>query len=168
EIANACGERALGSLRAERALTMRGVDRPMVKARAAGVLLTPDTIERGRLMLREAAESASDPFEVYTIARGMVFAGGGLNVPEMLEEGILIIEELADEHRELPIIMYDLSVLLYQIGRRDEGVARLIQAAELDERNVLLAQRAADLNQAMGNMEASARWQEEADRRATP
>jgi polyferredoxin len=171
EIANACGRPDLGLARAERALTMPGIDRPLVKARAAGVLLSPDTIERGRLMLREAAEAAADtgnPFDVFTIARGMAFAGGGLNAPEMLEEGILLIEELADAHPELPIISYDLSVLLYQIGRREEGVARLVQAAELDQRNVLLAQRAADLNQAVGNMDAAARWQAEAERRANP
>lgn len=165
EIANALGQRELGNARAEQALTMPGVDTPMTKARAAGVLLTPDTLERGRTMLREAFEESDDPFERFAIARGMVFAGNGLNSPEMLSEGVDLIGQIVDNHPELPIIGHDMSSLLYQMGRAPEALDRLIEAAQRDPGNVLFAQRAAEMAQAMGDNEASQYWFDEAERR---
>lgn len=166
EIANALGQRELGTARAEQALTMPGVEQPMTKARAAGVLLTPDTLERGRTMLREAFEDSDDPFEQFTIARGMIFAGNGLNSTEMLNEGVALMERIADEHPDLPIIGHDLSSLLYQMGRAPDALTRLIEAAQRDEGNALFAQRAAEMAQALGDTETAQRWFEEAQRRS--
>jgi polyferredoxin len=212
EIANAVGQRDLGGERAQHALTMPGIDQPMVIARAAGVLLSRvadmpqlelyvaqleqslaqlpeederraeiiDQLEQGRAkleqlradlqlgqkMLVQAADEAHDPFEQFAIARGMVFAGNGLNRPELLEQGITVLEQIADEHPEFPIIGHDLSSLFYQMGRGPEALERLIQAAERDEGSALLAQRAAEMSQAVGDEAQAQRWSEEARRRA--
>lgn len=165
EIANAVGQRDLGTERAEQALTMAGIDQPMVKARAAGVLLRPNTLERGRTMLREAFEASQDPFEQFAIARGMIYAGNGLNSPEMMDEGLDLMGRVVDSHPDLPIIGYDMSDLLYQMGRGAEALACVIEAAQRDEHNALFAQRAANFAQAMGDEEAAQRWLSEAERR---
>lgn len=165
EIANALGRAELGRDRAEQALTMPGIDRPMVKARAAGVLLSRDTLEQGRTLLREAEDASDDPFERFAIARGMVFAGNGLGSPEMIDEGLGLMRAIVDDHPEFPILAHDLSGLLYQIGRQGEGLDLLIEAAERDAGNATLAQRAAEMSEAQGRAEQARRWYEEAARR---
>lgn len=165
EIANALGERELGTQRAEKALTMPGVDQPMIKARAAGVLLTTETLERGQRMLEEAFNDSDDPFEQFAIARGMVFAGNGLGSQSMLDRGLELIGKIVDSNPQLPIIGHDLSSLLYQIGRAPEALTRLVQAAERDEGNALFAQRAGEMAEALGDAAQAERWLSEAERR---
>ncbi len=166
EIASFSGQFDIGKERIERAKGMKGYsDQAMLQARAANAILNAQTIEEGRAMLRGAVEIADDPFEAFTIARGMVFAGANLGAPEMLDEGMTIIEEVAGSHPEFPVIAYDLADLLFQLGRTSDAYAWASQAAEADPINPVFAQRAGELSSVMGDEEQAQRWYEEATRR---
>lgn len=168
EIANAVGQPDLGTTRGERALTMKGVDSPMVQARAAGVILKPGSLDRGRELLIDAAERADDPFEVLYIARGMIYAGSSLNDPELLNKGIGFIGEAVDAHPDLYVIAHDYASVLYSVGRNAEAIEQMVRAAEADSGNALLASRAADLYGMQGDEQQAQRWREESERRAAP
>ncbi|MFG0246897.1 MAG: 4Fe-4S binding protein [Phycisphaerales bacterium JB052] len=166
EIASFSGQFDVGKARIEHAKSMKGYsDQAMLQARAANAILNAQTIEEGRGMLRGAVDIADDPFEAFTIARGMVFAGANLGAPEMLDEGMTIIEGVAESHPEFPVISYDLGDLLYQLGRTTEAYEWVAQAAEADPINAAFAQRAGDLSSVMGDQEQAERWFEEAARR---
>jgi len=166
EIASFSGDFQLGRQRVEQAMAMpRFDDHAMLMARGANATLTPDSIGFGHELLRKGVETAEDPFEKFAIARGMVFAGNSLGSLEMIDEGITLLLQITEEHPEFPVIAHDVSSLLYQIGRNPEALELLIQAAEADSTNALLARRAAEMSEAIGNTEQAQRWNEEARRR---
>ncbi len=165
ELANASGNAALGKERALQALTMPGVDRPMVQARAAGVMAQPGDSDQARELLADAAQRSQDPFEMTFIARGMVYAGASLSDQEMLDQGVAVYQQVADEHPQLYVIRHDLASLLYSIGQLDEAIAQMSKAAELDSTNPVLASRVAELYQLTENEPEQLRWQEIAEER---
>ena len=166
ELANATGNAELGTQRALHALTMPGVDRPLVQARAAGVLAQPGNTDQSRTLLIDAASRSKEPFEIVYIAQGMVRGGASLGDTEMLNKGLEIFQEVAQDHPDLYVIRHDLASMLYSVGRSDEAIEQMTIAAELDEHNPVLASRVSELYQIMGNQEESARWQSEAQTRA--
>ena len=165
ELANASGKGELGTQRAEHALEMPGIDRPMVQARAAGVLAKPGNTDRARLLLADAATRSDDPFEKVFIAQGMSYAGASLNDSEMLEQGLAFYKETTRQYPELYVIGHDYSSLLYSMGRYAQAADEMARIAELDQRNALYAQRASDLYRANGNEEKAEQWKQEADLR---
>ncbi len=165
EIANATGDGELGTQRAEHALTMPGADIPSVQARAAGVLLKPGRIERGRALLIDAADRAHDPFEVFSIARGMTYAGSGLNAPELITEGLGVMKRLVEAHPDLYILGHDYAMMLYRTGRGAEAIERMARVARADATNPALAERVAELCAASGRPDQQRQWLEEAQRR---
>ena len=169
EIASFSGDFETGRARIDHATTMpRFNDHAMLQARAANAILSPSTVEEGQRRLREAYETASDPFERFTIARGMVFAGANLGAPPMIEEGLGLIDEIIVSNPDLPIIEYDLGSLYYQIGLGAEGLSHIESAAERDPTNAMMAQRAGELNNALGHTVKAQSWFEEAERRRAP
>jgi polyferredoxin len=168
EIANATNNGELGTERALHALTLPGIDhRPMVKARAAGVLAKPGNTDQAREMLIEAAEQASDPFEVLFVTQGMVRAGATLNDSVLLNRGIEMLDANVEAHPDLYLIRYDYAILLYSIGMAEEATNQMIRAAELDAQNPLIAARVVDLHRMSGNLEEQQRWEQEVrDRQA--
>ncbi len=166
EIASFSGDPSTGRQRIEHARTMPGfADHPMLMARAANAILTPDTIEQGQALLRQAEQSSDDPFEKFTIARGMVMAGASLGSQAMLDEGLDRIEAIVDAHPELPIIENDLGNLYYQLGLGERGLKHVESAAQRDASNPMLAQRAGELRNALGQSDRAQRWFDEAQRR---
>ena len=169
EIASFSGDFETGRSRIEHASTMpRFEDHAMLQARAANAILTQSTVEEGQRRLREAYQTASDPFERFTIARGMVFAGANLGAPQMVEEGLGLIGNIVEANPDLPVIENDLGNLYYQIGLGEEGLAHVESAAERDPTNAMLAQRAGELNNALGHVIKAQSWFEEAERRRAP
>lgn len=138
----------------------------MVQARAAGVLLKPDSIDRGRALLIDAAERSTDPFETFFIARGMVYAGSSLNAPELLERGVDFMQRVTHEHPDLYVIGHDYARTLYSVGRTEEGLAEMIRVAKADSTNPVLASRVVDLARSMNRPELVEHWERERDRRA--
>ncbi|MGV6813970.1 MAG: 4Fe-4S binding protein [Phycisphaerales bacterium] len=165
ELANASGEGELGTQRAEHALEMPGIERPMVQARAAGVLAKPGNTDRARLLLADAATRSDDPFEKIFIAQGMSYAGASLDDSEMLEQGLAFYQDTTRQYPEFSVIGHDYSSLLYSMGRYAQAADEMARVAELDDRNVLYARRASDLYRAIGNEEKAGLWNQEADHR---
>jgi polyferredoxin/tetratricopeptide (TPR) repeat protein len=166
EIANMVGQSDLGKERALHALTMPGVDRPMVQIRAANVLALPGDTDQTRELLKDAAERAHDPFEVAYIARGMVFAGRSLGDQLMLDQGLELFKGVTRSYPDLYVLGYDYALLLYQLSRQQEAADELVRVAGLDSTNTLFATRAGDILRAVGDEEGATKWSEEAQKRA--
>ena len=165
ELANASGQSELGTERAIKALTMPGIDRPMVQARAAGVLAKPGNTQQARELLADAAKRASDPFEAVYITQGMCRAGASLGDREMLEQGLALFEKVVSDNPDLYVIRHDYASVLYSVGDSALAVEQMILVAQLDSSNVIYAQRAGQLCGIVGNTEQQEVWKAEALRR---
>jgi tetratricopeptide (TPR) repeat protein len=166
EIASFSGQFDIGTQRIEHAQTMKRFDeQSMLMARAANATLRPDSMEMGRELLRQAVANTDDPFEAFTIARGMAAGGASLGAPDMLDEGLELIEGIIEAHPEHAIIRADLGDIYSQLGRWESARTHLVKAAELSASNPVLAQRAADMLEAMGRTDEARTWTEEAQRR---
>jgi len=165
EVANALGEEALGLERAQHALTLPGIDRPIVQARAAGVIARPGNLQQARELLIDAANRSSEPFEVLYIAQGMIFAGSGLNDPEMLQAGMETAARVSEENPDLYIIGHDYGSMLYSVGRTEEAIAQITKVAIADSTNPVLASRVAELMRMTDQPEEEAKWLKESLRR---
>ena len=165
ELANASGEGELGSARALKALEMPGVDRPMVQARAAGVLAKPGKTERARGLLIEAANRSDDPFEQSFIVQGLSRAGLSLGDAQMLDTGLEMFKGITRDHPDLFVIGHDYASMLFSVQRYDEAMAEMERVANLDGDNLVFANRMIDLTRALGKSEAEAIWIAEAARR---
>jgi tetratricopeptide (TPR) repeat protein len=140
-------------------------EQSMLMARAANATLRPDSMEMGRELLRQAVANTDDPFEAFTIARGMAAGGASLGSPDMLDEGLELIEGIIEAHPEHAIIRADLGDIYSQLGRWESARTHLVKAAELSADNPVLAQRAADMLEAMGRTDEARTWTDEAQRR---
>ncbi len=166
EIASFSGQFEIGTQRIEHAQTMKRFDeQSMLMARAANATLRPDSMEQGRELLRQAVANTDDPFEAFTIARGMAAGGASLGAPDMLDEGLELIEGIIEAHPEHAIIRADLGDIYSQLGRWESARTHLVKAAELSASNPVLAQRAADMLEAMGRTDEARTWTAEAQRR---
>jgi len=165
EVANAMGFSELGKERALHALTMPGIDRPMVQARAAGVLAQRGDTDKARELLIDAATRSSEPFEVVYIAQGMVRAGAALGDQEMTDRGVELIGQAASDHPDLYVIGHDYGAMLYAVGRIDEALEQMSTVAQRDSSNPLLASRVAELYGLAGDEENRLKWNQEAEKR---
>ena len=165
EIANMVGESELGKERALHALTMRGVDRPMVQIRAANILALPGDTEQTRELLADAASRTHSPFEVLYITQGMIRAGTALGDGEMLDQGFELLGQAAQENPELFVIRHDYASMLYSIGRREEAIEQMELVAELDPTNAIFASRVAQMYRLIENEEQEQKWEAEALKR---
>ncbi len=165
ELANASGEGELGSQRALKALEMPGVKRPMVQARAAGVLAKRGSTDRARALLIDAATRSDDPFEQAYIVQGLSRAGLSLGDSQMLETGLEMFKQITRDHPDLYVIGHDFSSMLFSVQRYDEALAEMKRVADLDTDNLIFALRMIDLSRAVGNEESQAHWTAEAVRR---
>lgn len=166
EIASFSGAFDLGRERAERAMTMpRFDDQPMLMARAANAMLSRDNLDQGIALLRRGIETSEDPFEQFTIARGMAAGGMSLGSNEMLEGGLEYIEGIVESHPEIALIQSDLGNIYYQLGRYESAERHTVEAAERSATNAALADRASELFRAMAREDQALVWAEEAERR---
>ncbi|PCI09668.1 hypothetical protein COB72_05925 [bacterium] len=165
ELANASGLGELGTERAEKALTMPGIDRPMVQARAAGVLAKPGNTNKARKLLADAASRARDPFEIVYIAQGMARAGLSLGDQQMLDQGMAFFEQVTKDYPDLYIIGHDYSSMLFSVGNPEAALTEMLRVAQLDSTNPVLAMRVADIHRAMGNEDKVTQWLEEYENR---
>lgn len=166
EIANMIGQSELGKERALHALTMPGVDRPMVQIRAANILALPGDTDKTRELLADAASRAHDPFEVVYIAQGMMRAGRALQDEQMSKLGMEFFAKAVEDYPDLFVIRHDYASMLYSAGRMDEAVAQMRLAAELDSTNALLASRTAQMYGVVNNADQQRWWENEADKRS--
>ena len=165
ELANATGNAALGKERALHALTLRGIDRPLVQARAGGVLAQPGDSDQARELLADAATRAKDPFEIAYIAQGMIRGGASLADTKMLDQGFDFFHQLTEDYPDISVIGHDYASLLYSVGRSEDAIEQMIRVAERDSTNPVLAARVGELYQINGNDEQEQVWQLEAQRR---
>lgn len=165
ELANATGNAALGKERALHAMTMRGADRPLVQARAGGVLAQPGDSDQARELLADAANRAQDPFEAIYIAQGMVRGGAALGDQEMLDQGLGVFEKITQAYPELYVIGHDFASMLYTVGRTDDAIEQMVRVAQLDSTNAVLAIRVSELYQIVGDQEQQTVWQQRAQQR---
>ncbi len=165
EIANMTGEFELGKKRAYHALTMPGVDRPMVQIRAANILALPGESDQTRELLADAASRAHSPFDVLYITQGMIRAGATLGDGKMLNQGFEILGKVVQENPDLYVIRHDYASMLYSIGRREEAIEQMELVAELDPTNALFASRVARMYRLIENEEQEQKWEAEALKR---
>ncbi len=167
EIASFSGQFDVGLERIEHAMTMDRFDeQAMLMARAANATLTREKMDLGQELLRRAYETSDDPFERFTIARGIALAGASLGSQPMIEEGLSLIEEIIEEHPDLAIIQADLGDIYFQLGQLDNAETHIVQAAEKSAMNAPLAKRVSELYEQMGRTQDAERWREESQRRA--
>ncbi len=150
----------------EKAITMRGGDAPMIRARAAGVIASPDTIERSRKMLLEAEQSADDPFTKVQIGRAMMSGGMNLNSMDMIKDGLASVGRVVEKYPQFPILRHDYASFLQAAGERERGAEEMSKAAEMDPSNEVFASRASQMWSSLGNTERAEHWQQESDRRS--
>jgi len=158
EIANAFGQLELGRERAFHALELPRADRPLVMARAAGVIIREDDTEQARELLTQAASNADGPFEVLYIAKGMITGGSAMNDPELASRGVDFIGQITSEYPDIPFFGYEYAQALYSVDRTEESLAEMIRVAETDSRNPVMAARASLLHQMLGNQAQSEAW----------
>ncbi len=159
-------ERELAIVRLEHALTMDGADRPASRRRAAAILADSDQADRAYELLKLAADDLESPFDTQGILLLMVRIGLNYQHTECFEDGLARYERLVLDHPRYPVIAVDYATLLIQLGRNDEALETMIQAAQADERNAFIASRVADIYAALGDAEQNQRWVDEAERRA--
>lgn len=166
EIASFSGQFDIGRARAEHAMGLpRFDDHPMLMARAANATLTADQLELGRELLMRGIGRSTDPFERFTIARGMAAGGMSLGSSEMMEEGLGVIEGIVGDHPDLGVIQADLGNIFFQLGRWESAERYLVMSAETSAANATLAERVAEFFESTGDAEGAQRWYEEAARR---
>ena len=158
EIANAFGQLELGRERAFHALELPRADRPLVMARAAGVIIREDDTEQARELLTQAASNADGPFEVLYIAKGMITGGSAMSDAELASRGVDFIGQITSEYPDIPFFGYEYAQALYSVNRTDESLAEMIRVAETDSRNPVMAARASLLHQMLGNQAQSEAW----------
>ena len=141
-------------------------EQAMLMARAANATLTREKMDLGQELLRRAYETSDDPFERFTIARGISLAGASLGSQPMIEEGLSLIEGIVEAHPDLAIIQADLGDIYFQLGQWDTAETHIVQAAEKSAMNAPLAKRASELYEQMGRTQDAERWREESRRRA--
>ena len=167
EIASFSGQFDVGLERIEHAMTMDRFDeQAMLMARAANATLTREKMDLGQELLRRAYETSDDPFERFTIARGISLAGASLGSQPMIEEGLSLIEGIVEAHPDLAVIQADLGDIYFQLGQWDIAETHIVQAAEKSAMNAPLAKRASELYEQMGRTQDAERWREESQRRA--
>jgi len=110
--------------------------------------------------LREALIVAASDFSRQSIASTMVRAGAGLGDQALLDDGLAELRALASDREDLPIFTADLASTLWSIGRRAEAVSVMERAANIDDRNAILAYRAGEFHAVMGDAQAAQRWNE--------
>ena len=158
EIANAFGQLELGRERAFHALELPRADRPLVMARAAGVIIREDDTEQARELLTQAASNADGPFEVLYIAKGMITGGSAMSDAELASRGVDFIGQITSEYPDIPFFGYEYAQALYSVDRTEESLAEMIRVAETDSRNPVMAARASLLHQMLGNQAQSEAW----------
>ncbi|MBL4809135.1 MAG: 4Fe-4S binding protein [Phycisphaerales bacterium] len=166
ELANALRQIQVSAERGEIALTMAGGYRSEVLRRAAGIFADDGQVDRSLELLELAEERAENDFDRKYIIELMVRVGLMLRHEDALTMGFAHYKELAERRVDVPVFMVDYAALLFNGGRPEEGVAAMIEAAELDERNAMIAQKVGEMYSAMGNFEKMQEWVDEADRRA--
>lgn len=164
ETAAMIGDGAAAIDRIEAGMASRGGDSPVARARAAGLLLRLDRIDRAAELYRRAAEGSTQPFERAQLGQAIVRAGMGAGRPELIDQGLAVMQRAADDTAE-PLIYHDLSVTLFQAGRAAPATDAIIRAAELAPRSALLAQRAGELAAMAGDTERAERWRRAAETR---
>ena len=137
----------------------------MLMARAANATLQQGNLETGRDLLRRAVANTDDPYEAFTIARGIAAGGASLGSESMLNEGLELIEGSIEEHPRIAIIRADLGSIYSQLGRWEAAQEHLVKAAELSASNPTLARKVADQFEAMGHTDEARVWYEESQRR---
>tara|TARA_E500000318_G_scaffold85651_3_gene81807 strand:+ start:25222 stop:27879 length:2658 start_codon:yes stop_codon:yes gene_type:complete len=166
EIASFSGQFDVGAQRVEHAMTMdRFEEQSMLMARAANATLQQGNLETGRDLLRRAVANTDDPYEAFTIARGIAAGGASLGSESMLNEGLELIEGIIEEHPRIAIIRADLGSIYSQLGRWEAAQEHLVKAAELSASNPTLARKVADQFEAMGHTDEARVWYEESQRR---
>jgi polyferredoxin/tetratricopeptide (TPR) repeat protein len=165
ELANALRDYPLSAQRAEQALTMRGNERSEVLRRAAGIFADADQRDRSVELLELAVERAENDFDRKYIIELMIRIGLVYQHEGALIKGYEHYEALAERRTDIPVIMVDYAIFLYQGGRVDEAFAAMIRAAGLDDRNVAIAQRVAEMYSGVGDSANMQVWYDEAERR---
>ena len=165
ELANALRDYPLSAERAEQALTMKGSERSEVLRRAAGIFADADQRDRSVELLILAEERAENDFDRKYIIELMIRIGLIYQHEGALVKGYELYESLAERRRDIPVMMVDYAIYLYQGGRGEEAFAAMIRAAGLDDRNVAIAQRVAEMYSGVGDSENMQVWYDEAERR---
>lgn len=166
EIAAMTGDGANAIDRIEAGLAARAGDSPVAKARAAGLLLRLDRVDRAAELYQQAAEGSNQPFERAQLGQAIVRAGMGAGRPELIDRGLGVLQRAAADTLE-PVIYHDLAVTLFQAGRANEATDAIERAAELAPDSVMLAQRAGELAAMAGDTERAERWRRAAQTRRT-
>ena len=168
ELANALGQMELSVERAEKALSMPGADRSMVLQRASGIIAgsgLEGTLERGLDLLRRAHERAENEYDRKYIIEKMIRFGVIFRNNEILDEAFGLYRAMAERRTDVPIFFMDMAFYLNQAGRFQEAAEAMEYAANLDERNAVIAQRVAELYRELGDADRVQQWVDETQRR---
>lgn len=167
EVAGTFGDGPLALERINAGLDMKAAqDSPASLGRAAGLLMRLGETERAIGLYRQAAETATQPFEKAQIGEAMAGIGRQNRDAELTEDGLAMMRAAAEKTRQ-PILYHDLAVSLYRASRLNEAGEAMETAARLGVHSPVLALRAADMWRFASNPTKAAEWDAERERRAS-
>ncbi len=118
------------------------------------------------LMNRAAERAAGEPWEMAQVGGTMISLGLGLGRDGLVDRGIQVVVE-ASAHKPDSAALAERVALVYAgVERYEDAAAAMGNAAELGASSVLLAQRAAELYEHVGDEERGQYWREQAAARA--
>jgi polyferredoxin/tetratricopeptide (TPR) repeat protein len=114
------------------------------------------------LMNRAAERAAGKPWELAQVGATMISLGRGLEQGGLVDRGIEIVVQASSEKPDSVALAERVALIYAGVERYEDAAAAMGHAAELGASSVLLAQRAAELYEHVGNEERGQYWREQA------
>jgi len=129
-----------------KAIGSRGASRPGVRFEIGRMLHSLGDRDRGyELMYQAAADLDHDPWQYLAVLTALAKIASEGGDTEVLDATVEKMEALVNANPDEPIFHHDLAGFLFNTPRQSEAIAQIITAAELGDRNPLLAERAGQL-----------------------
>ncbi len=124
-------------------------------------------LERATVLMDRAADRASgEPWELAQVGGAMVSLGRGLGQESLVDRGIEVVAQASADKPDSAALAERVALVYAGLERFEDAASAMARAAELGPSSVLLAQRAAELYERVGNAERGQYWRKQAAARA--
>lgn len=145
-----------------------------IRHASAGVLLSASqyamqagNVDGAAELIREAAHRVRrSAYESMQVGIAMLTLANQAQRTDLVDEGMAMFDHALTLTPDASHLHAQYAILLGNLGRMDEAATSMIRAAELGDRNVALAQRAAELLGYIGRQDEARAWNAEAVKRA--
>lgn len=122
-------------------------------------------LEADALLRRAGSLAAGSPWQLLQVGNAGVAQGLELKDDKATQRGLEWIEQAIAEKPASAALHSQFAVVLANVGQMERAAMMMGKAAELGSSNALLAQRAAELYQHVGNADKASNWRAEAENR---